>query len=210
MNEMRSSRVHEPLLRRLFLVGVVLFGAIGFSCNIFETRDPESPSQTNSNYIPPTEPSLVFTNMVNAFRDLNSLNYLKSFADSSTAGRSFGFEPTPQAKLRYGGVFLNWSKQTEQQYFENMKSKIASGTSASLTFDALTAQSLQSDSAQYEATYRLTVPHTVTGVSTQAKGKAQYFLIADRSRNWVIWRWVDLSTSTNDFTWSDLKGAFGQ
>ncbi len=197
-------------MKRSIVIGIVLFGAFGFSCNIFETRTPESPSQTSSNYIPPSEPSLVFTNMVNAFRDLNSLNYLKSFADSSTAGRSFGFEPTPQSKLRYGGVFLNWSKQAEQQYFENMKSKIAGGTSATLTFDALTAQSLQSDSAQYEATYRLTVPHTVTSVSTQAKGKAQFFLIADRSRNWVIWRWVDLSVNTTDFTWSDLKGAFGQ
>lgn len=189
---------------------MLFFCAAEFSCNIFETRDPQSPSQISSNYIPPTEPALVFTNMVNAVRDLNSLNYLKSFADSSTAGRSFDFEPTSQAKLRYGGVFLNWSKQTEQQYFENMKSKIASGTSVTLTFDVLTAQSLQSDSAQYEATYRLTVPHTVAGVSTQAKGKAQFFLIADRSRNWVIWRWVDLSTNPTDFTWSDLKGAFGQ
>jgi len=180
------------------------------SCNIFETREPEPPTQSSSNYIPPSEPSLVLSNMANAFRDMNSVNYLKSFADSATSGRSFAFEPTPQAKLKYGGVFLSWAKQSEQQYFENVRSKIPSGSSASLAFDALTAQSLQSDSAQYEATYRLTAQHSVASIPKEARGRAQFFLLADRSRNWVIWRWVDVPTGASTFTWSDLKGEFGQ
>jgi hypothetical protein len=180
------------------------------SCNIFETRSPEPPTQSSSSYTPATEPSLVFTNMSNAFRDLNSLNYLKSFADSSTAGRSFSFEPTPQAKVKYGGAFLFWNRQSEQQYFENLRSKIQSGSTASLVFQTLTVQSIQSDSAQYEATYTVTVPHTVASVPKQATGKAQFLLLADRSRNWVIWRWIDVPTTSNAFTWSDLKGEFGQ
>jgi hypothetical protein len=188
----------------------LLAACIQFSCNIFETRDPEPPSQSSSNYVPPTDPSIVFSNMVSAFRDLNSLNYVKSFADSSTSDRSFSFEPTPQAKLKYGGVFLTWTRQSEQQYFENLRSNIPSGSSATLTFDVLNAQSLQSDSAQYEATYRLNVQHSLPNVPTLASGRAQFFLIADRSRNWVIWRWVDLAANPNDFTWSDLKGEFGQ
>ncbi len=181
-----------------------------FACGIFETRSPESPSQTSSNFIPPTEPSIVFSNMINAFRDLNSVNYLRSFADSTTANRSFTFEPTPEAQSRYGSVFLNWTKQSEQQYFENMKSKISSGSTASLEFLTLSAQSIQSDSAQYEATYRLNVPHSQTNIPQQAQGRSQFYMIADKSRNWVIWRWVDVSITQNDFTWSDLKGAFGR
>ena len=180
------------------------------ACNIFETREPEPPSQSSSTFVPATDPSLVFTNMTSAFRDLNSVNYLKSFADSSSTGRSFSFEPTQQAKIKYGGVFLTWNRQSEQQYFENLRSKIPSGSAATLSFESLTVQSLQSDSAQYEATYRLTVPHTVATLPTVATGKAQFLLIADRSRNWVIWRWIDLTTSTSTFSWSDLKGAFGQ
>ena len=180
------------------------------ACNIFETRTPESPSQSSSNYVPATEPSLVFSNMANAFRDLNSVNYLKSFADSSTAGRNFSFEPTPTAKVKYGSLFFGWTKQSEQQYFENLRSKIPSGSTATLVLQSLTVQSLQSDSAQYEATYTLTAPHTVASVPTQATGKSQFFLLADRSRNWVIWRWIDLPTGTNTFAWSDLKGEFGQ
>lgn len=180
------------------------------ACNIFETRTPEPPTQSSSSFIPATEPSLVFSNMSNAFRDLNSLNYIKSFADSSTAGRSFSFEPTPQAKVKYGGVFLFWNRQSEQQYFENLRSKIPSSSTATLVFQTLTVQSIQSDSAQYEATYTITAPHSVASVPKLANGKAQFLLLADRSRNWVIWRWIDVPTTSSSFTWSDLKGEFGQ
>lgn len=194
---------------RLIIVGFGLAASL-IACNIFETRTPEPPSQSSSTFVPATEPSLVFSNMSNAFRDLNSLNYIKSFADSTTAGRSFSFEPTPQAKVKYGGVFLFWNRQSEQQYFENLRSKIPSGSTASLVFQTLTAQSIQSDSAQYEATYTLTAPHSVASVPKLATGKAQFLLLADRSRNWVIWRWIDEPTGTSSFTWSDLKGEFGQ
>lgn len=193
-----------------WLAFAVLLAITQNACNIFQTRDPEPPSQSSSTFVPATDPSLVFTNMISAFSDLNSVNYVKSFADSSSAGRNFSFEPTQEAKIKYGGVFLTWNKQSEQQYFENLRSKIPTGSVANLSFETLTVLSLQSDSAQYEATYRLTVPHTVATLPTQATGKAQFFLIADRSRNWVIWRWVDLTTSTSSFSWSDLKGAFGQ
>lgn len=192
-----------------FLVG--LMAAVVLSaCNIFDTRDPEPPSQSSSSYVPATEPSLVFSNMSNAFRDMNSLNYVKSFSDSLTSGRGFSFEPTPQAKVKYIGVFLLWNKQSEQQYFDNMRSKIPAGSTATLVFQTLSVQSLQSDSAQYEATYTLTAPHSVAAVPKVATGKAQFFLLADRSRNWVIWRWVDLPTGTGNAAWSDLKGEFAQ
>jgi hypothetical protein len=187
---------------------VVVLQLLG--CGIFDTRDPETPSQSSSRYIPPTEPGIVFTNMTNAFRDLNTVNYTRSFADSSTAGRNYSYEPTPQARSRYASVFANWTRQSEQQFFENTKSRIPSGMAVTLEFLSLVAQSIQADSAQYDATYRLTIPHTQTNIPREARGRALFFMITDRSRNWVIWRWVDLALSPNDFTWSDVKGEFGQ
>jgi hypothetical protein len=180
------------------------------ACDIFGTRTPEAPSQTSSTFTPPTDPSMVFTNLANAIHDLSTVNYLRSFADSSTSSRSFQFDPTPQARSLYGGVFLNWNRQSEQQYFENLRSKIASGSAASLELLSLTAQSIQSDSAQYEATYRLTVPHTQSNIATVFQGRAQFLMITDRSRTWSIWRWIDLGGNQNEASWSDLKGAFAQ
>jgi hypothetical protein len=180
------------------------------SCNIFETRNPESPAQTSSNYNPPINASDVFDNMQYAFSDMNTVNYLKSFSDSSTSGRAYRFEPSPQARSQYIGVFLNWTRQSEQQYFDNMRSKIAAGSTPSLSF-SLNPISIQSDSAQYEADYQLTIPHTQANIPKSFQGQAQFYLIKDPvSSIWTIWRWVDIGEAQNDSTWSDLKGAFAQ
>ncbi len=189
---------------------VLLTTVLLVSCNIFETRTPESPAQTSSNYSPPINASDVFDNMQFAFSDLNTLNYLKSFSDSSTSGRSFQFEPSPQARSYYVGVFLNWTRQSEQQYFDNMKSKIAAGSTASLNF-SLNPISIQSDSAQYDADYQMTIPHTQANIPKVFQGRAQFFLIKDPvSSTWTIWRWIDFRDAQNDMGWSDLKGAFAQ
>ena len=198
------------MVTRQHTLVVLLTTVLLASCNIFETRTPESPAQTSSNYNPPINASDVFDNMQFAFSDLNTLNYLKSFSDSSSSGRIFQFEPSPQARSHYIGVFLNWTKQSEQQYFDNMKSKIASGSTASLSF-TLSPISIQSDSAQYDADYQMTIPHTQANIPKVFQGRAQFFLLKDPvSSTWTIWRWIDFPDAQNDTSWSDLKGAFAQ
>lgn len=188
----------------------VLMG-LGFwhtSCDLFTTREPENPVQPSSTYLPPTEPAIVFSNMVNSFREVNSLNYVKSFSDSSTSGRNFVFEPTSQAQGQYG-VFFSWSRQSEQQYFDKIKSELQTSSVPSLVLNFL-SQSVGADSAQFEATYQLAVPHTRASVSQSAVGRAQFYLKKDSFQNWVILRWVDLANQPSDFTWSTMKGEFGQ
>ena len=180
------------------------------SCGIFETRMPQAPAQTSSNYNPPVNASDVFNNMQYAFSDLNTVNYLKSFSDSATAGRIFEFDLSAQARSKYIGVFLSWTKQSEQQYFDNMKSKIPAGSAASLVL-SLNPVSVQSDSAQYDADYQLNIPHTQTSIPKVFQGQAQFFLVRDRiSSTWTISRWIDLPDAQNDAGWSDLKGNFAQ
>ena len=188
---------------------VFLVAACFASCDIFKTRTPEAPEQTSSNYNPPINASDVFDNMQYAFSDLNTVNYLKSFSDS-TSGRTYQFSPTPQALSQFVGVFFDWTKQSEQQYFDNMRSKIAAGSTASLSF-TFTLISPQSDSAEYDADYQMTIPHTQANIPKTFQGRAQFFLIKDPvSSTWTIWRWVDFRDAQNDVSWSDLKGAFAQ
>ena len=190
---------------------LAVVGALALSsCNIFETRTPESPAQTSSNYNPPINASDVFDNMQYAFSDLNTVNYLKPFSDSGSAGRTFDFEPSAQARSQYIGVFLNWTKLSEQQYFDNMRSKIPSGSAPSVSF-TLNAVSIQSDSAQYDADYQMTIPHTQANIPKVFQGRGQFFLIRNPvSSTWTIWRWIDFRDAQNDPGWSDLKGAFAQ
>ncbi len=178
------------------------------ACNIFETRTPEDPEQVSSNYIPPTQPDHVFTNMTNAFRDLNSVNYSKSFADSSTSGRTFRYEATPQARSRYAGVFAHWTRQSEQQYFENIRSRLSLGAIPTLNIN-ITAQTLSSDTAFFEAAYQLNIPQQAVSPK-EARGRAHFYLVVDRTGSWSIWRWIDIANAPTDMTWSDIKGEFGQ
>jgi hypothetical protein len=148
--------------------------------------------------------------MQHAFTDRNTLNYVSSFLDSSGTGRSFQFEPSAQARSQYVGVFLSWTKQSEEQYFNKMINEIASGSSASLVL-SLNPVSVQSDSAQYDADYQLNIPHTQANIPKVFQGHSQFFLVRDRlSSMWYIARWVDLRDAQNDPGWSDLKGAFAQ
>lgn len=188
---------------------IAALAGIAISCNLFETRPADTPAQTGADFRPPTEPSIVFSNMVNAFRDLNSLNYVRCFSDSAVTGKAYRFEATPQAQSNYGDVFQEWTRQSEQQYFDNIRVNLPQGSTMVLEF-TFTVQSIQTDSAQFEASYRLVVPHSRSSLGQEARGRSQFFLAADRSRNWSIWRWVDWANNQTDLTWSEFKGVFGR
>lgn len=152
----------------------------------------------------------MFQNIVSAFRERSALNYFRCFADSSQGIAPFRFEPEPAARLQYAAMFYSWDRQSEQQFFEALDAQVPSEMTMTLELLAITPQGLNSDSAQYEVRYKLTAPHGRASVPSVANGRSLFVLAADRSRNWAITRWVDLALAQGDFTWSSLKGAFGQ
>jgi hypothetical protein len=184
---------------------LVLLSVCFFSSCIFDTRTPDNPAEPSANYKPPTEPSDVFTNMTNAFADKNATNYVKSFADSVTAGRAFVFEPIQT--LSNQGVFLGWNRQSEEQYFNKITFDIPL-SSSSLLFN-FSPPNLSAETAFFEGSYQLAIPHAKTFPQT-ALGHVQFYLIKDNLGNWVIWRWVDITNQQGDFSWSDVKVKFGQ
>jgi hypothetical protein len=187
------------------LLSLLLLG----SCGLFEPRDPEDPAVLRSTFDPPTEPLIVFENMAAAFRELNEVNYLRCLTDSLSGG-ALEFHPTPEASSRYG-IFLEWSKEQEREYFLNIRSLLPAGNTLALTFDPPTLQSQTSDSAQVEVTYVLTVPHGQTSIPDEGRGRAQFVLLLDRSTGfWAVRRWTDFSVDATTFSWSDIKGTFSQ
>ncbi|MEX2115703.1 MAG: hypothetical protein WEB37_02360 [Bacteroidota bacterium] len=192
---------------RIIVSSLLTAGMLG--CSLFDTRDPENPVQSSATYNPPTTVDIVFGNLVSSFQDRNSVNYARSFADSSFSGRSFVFEPTSQASSQYAGVFASWTKMAEQQYFDNFNAQLQP-SSVPVLIIARTSESPGADSAFVEGTYQLSIPHTITGVQQSATGRFQFYLLRDSRQYWVIWRWVDLANNPGDFTWSDFKGTFGQ
>ena len=177
------------------------------SCDLFKTRTPAGPSKESSTRIPPTEPSLVLQNMVSAFHDGNSENYIASFSDAS-----FDFEATSNANKNFSDTFDSWNKSLEQKYFLKIMSELGKNSSVDLIFDSYTPTYYPgSDSSQIQTTYHLTVPLN-SGTAKKFRGQALFILRVDQSNYWYyISRWQDIDYyGTTDSTWSDLKGSFAQ
>jgi hypothetical protein len=188
----------------IMVIGVML--CLGLcSCNLFKTRTPQEPTQVSSNRNQPADPEIVLQNMINAFRDKNKVNYLYSFSNAS-----YVFEATTKARSAYGGVFLQWDKSSEGNYFDQVMYKLQQNSAVTLKFDSINIVLLAADSSQGDTYYNLTVPLAETNVAKNFKGRAQFMFARDQSGDWSIRRWLDIGLNASDSTWSDLKGTFAQ
>ena len=76
-------------------------------CDIFTTRDPETPDQSKSNYTDAFERETVIQNLINSFADKNSIDYLKSLANLDFTNRPFLFVPSSTALTRYQTIWAD-------------------------------------------------------------------------------------------------------
>jgi hypothetical protein len=188
----------------IVVIGIMLcFGVV--SCNLFKTRTPQEPTQSSSNRIPPTDPEIVLQNMIDAFHDKNTENYLYSFSSVS-----FTFEATANAQRNFGSTFLTWDKSSERDYFTSLMSHVQQNSAATLKFDSINIVPTAADSSQGDTNYNLAVPLAETNVIKNFKGRAQFIFARDQTGWWSIRRWLDIGLNTSDSTWSDLKGTFAQ
>ena len=135
----------------LFIQLVILTSA----CNIFESREPESPDQTKSSYRVPVEPSDVIVNMINSFKDKNANDYKKNFSSGPPlVNKFFYFAPSSNVV----NVFpADWTVAQEFQYFNNLVIDVPDELSIQLLLtDEL--YELQADSAVYSAKYLVNIP----------------------------------------------------
>lgn len=190
---------------------IVLRAAFGFlllaaSCDLFETRTPEKPSQGGSTFVPATSPDQVLLNLKSAIAERNTQNYLRSFVDSLSSSRAFEFIPTSSAYARWPSVFSRWNLAAERIYFDNVTTLVPQSAASSLSL-AGAFQLLGSDSAQYNADYQLLLPHGLESIPQSVHGNIQLFLATDRNKIWSIYRWIDTGFDA-DPSWSDLKARF--
>ena len=191
-------------------VSLLLFLWSGIAgCDLLTTRDPEKPSESSSSFVPPTSPNIVIDNLTNAIRERNTENYIRCFVDSTFSQLRYSFQAAQSAQTAYGPVFHEWDLSSEQNYFQNMCSKVPTGGESTLILTGAQFESIQADSAVYSATYTLVIQHTEKDIQEQqAEGTILLMLSLDRNNNWAIHRWMDYNKSGNDFSWSDFKARF--
>ncbi len=182
---------------KIFFLSALLIS----SCDIFETRDPEQPDRSRSNYETPSEPQIVIQNLQNAFSDRNSDNYKKNFAlGPPYVDRFFSFLPTSNALSSNPSLWSSWNVESEFQYFRNLVTRVPDGLPIILSLSSENYSPL-GDSTIYTAEYSINVPN-LTGAPNIYEGSLKFSLITDNQSAWVIYYWEDIS---NDSSWSDLK-----
>jgi hypothetical protein len=191
-----------PSCRRV----VALFLILSAGCGLFGPRDPEPPNQSSLNYLPPTEPSIVVTNLVSAIDQKNVQNYVSCFSDPSKGGRPYVFIPSAEGSSQYGSALSGWTVAQEQAYFQNLVAKSPSTAFSSLALSSKDSL-VTSDSVVYGYHYVFTFEHSDPGFPKLSQGDLQFTIAPDKNNFWSISRWVDFKTGT-DITWSSFKGKF--
>jgi len=184
------------ILRILLLSAVFIWG-----CDIFETRDPEQPDRSRSNYETPSEPQILIQNLKNSFSDKNADNYKKNFAlGSPYVNRNFFYLPTSQALSSDPNLWANWSVDNEFLYFKNLITRTAEELPITLSLFSENYSPF-GDSTIYTAEYSINIPN-LSGSPNIYKGNLKFSMITDNQAAWVIYYWEDIS---NEISWSDLK-----
>ena len=185
----------------------MIAGIVAPGCGLFDTRDPESPSESNCFSIPQTRPGIVIANLQTAVAQKCVDNYAGCFSGGTAGQRLLDFVPSAEARDQYAAVLNGWTAADEQAYFRNL---VARGVVNGFAGVQLAARDsvISPDSVVYSYDYVFTFEHSEPGFPITARGNMQVSLAPDANNIWRIYRWVDLKT-TADVTWSLFKGVFG-
>jgi len=175
-------------------------------CTLFETREPEPPSQTSSGFRPPIGADIVITNLQSAIEQKNLQNYTSCFSNPARSPRGFTFVATTQARAQYS-ILDSWDYDKEQAYMNNLISRKAPNGFSSLLL-IQKSQFSSSDSVVLAYDYIFTFEHNDPGFpNSTGTGELQFTIAPDNASFWYIHRWVDIPT-TSSITWSSFKGWF--
>lgn len=186
------------MLKNIFISVTVLIFLT--SCDLLNTRTPEEPKTSSSNFVPAYTAEILFQNFKSSIEEKITENYISCFVDSSYLDKKYIFiQSGSDQRLN------DWGLESEQRYFTNLKAKLQQGSSISLTVNNIQSVPFGQDSAFYSFDYNLIVNSTDQELSNQYQGAAQFKIYKDSREQWVIVEWRDIKK--DDFlTWSDLKG----
>lgn len=184
---------------------IVLFFAITFfGCDLFQTRSAETPNQPRSDYQPPATPDDLISNFKNAIIDLNVQNYIASFTDTNFTNLRYQYYPSNQAVSQYPVLAGKWSLQKEEQFFNNLITKVKSNANITVSLNEISRSTL-GDSVFYTASYALNIPFTDSNIPQDYQGDLTFKMVRDSRSIWVIYFWQD-NKNTEIPSWSELKG----
>lgn len=170
------------------------------SCDVFGTRDPESPVGEAGTWLQPVAPDLVIDNLRAAVAELNTVNYRRSL------DQEFEFIPTAVAYARNPDQWVNWTQSQENGYFVTV-AEAAKGSSGNLLRLEDSSTELSDTEYVLEAHYLLYIRHGSQQVADTLQGRLIWQINKKEDGLWRLTRWSDQSIGSEN-SWSDLKAEF--
>ncbi|MEL6672453.1 MAG: hypothetical protein AAFR61_09685 [Bacteroidota bacterium] len=177
----------------------ILFGV---AC--FQVRPVEPPDTLASDWVSPTDYQILLENLKTAVGKGNTQNYLRCFNQDSLQ-----FLPSAALLTNNETVWLNWSIEDEQAYFNNMLEDLSVAGSNALLLDEQDLQDVSADSLRYVGDYSLRINHQDTNLTTLFEGQIQLLIKLNEFNEWEIFRWTDIELRA-DSSWSQLKLRYSQ
>lgn len=176
-----------------------------FGCDIFNTREAESPDSPRENFLPPTSTEILLTNFINSLSDKSVESYVNCLTDSVFYNGSFTFSPSSGAALQFPALSDNWNKKNEEKYITDLF-RSAINQEISLTFSNSNTTPY-GDSTVFTSTYNLSVSFNDPAIPKNYQGELRYTFVRDSRSYWSIVYWQD-SKNSDLPSWSELKGRF--
>ena len=174
-------------------------------CDIFSTRDAESPTQPRSNLPQAFERETLIDNFIISYKEKSVFDYLNCFSDSVFTGKEFTFVASSEAASQYPSLNQDWDIKSEETYFKNI---IAASQDIPITLILSSPNfSQQGDSIIYTASYSLTVPFIDQEIENNFGGDLIFYMLRDNNLIWRIYFWQDLKGEDYQ-SWSEIKGRF--
>lgn len=186
----------------------LLLAAVTACTNPFALREPESPIDAQSTWVPPLGPEQLMVNFRNAVMEKNVDHYVRCLADAAQDSRRFRFEPDPEVAANYPNVFAAWSRETEETVMQQTFSIVPGDSSSLLSFPEDVRQVMASDSAIFVRRYRLELQHTRDGLASVYEGLGEFRMAPDQGGEWSIYHWIDNRVGDSP-SWSHLKASLG-
>ena len=192
--------------KALLLSALVLLAVSG-GCRLFEPREPEPPTQSSGNFVPPTLPEIVISNLQNAIAEKNLENYMSCFADPTRSSHVFSFNPAAS----FTTLRSPWAYSDERNHFQELITQGLPAGFSSLIL-RLKFSSISSDSVIYSYDYTFTFETKPENTfPSTASGNLQFTLGLESNNWWVIYYWKDNDDpNTPGITWSAFKGKFSR
>ena len=187
--------------RTAIAVLATMVSVVHSGCDLFQTREPEAPTQSTPSRKPPDTPEIVLENFTAAIQQHNVENYMFCLVDTEASSKTFSFI----ASADFQGIFRNWRLEDERRSFQNLGPPV-SGVPY-INFSNLQQVNRTSSTDEFTMDYFLFYPHARSDVTKEVKGYMHVYLEIDNQHRWSIYRWEDSKTVT-DSTWSFLKAHF--